>query len=133
MPVAITWDALPGRVWKGEVESMPTQIVALGTRQVGEVIVTIENQGLELLPGTNVNAEIQSQVVENALTVPKEAIRRDGVFVLRDGRVRWTPVRLGPSSLTRTAVLSGVSEGDMVALNTEAPLEDGERVIVAPQ
>ena len=37
MPVGITWDAMPGRQWKGVVDKTPTQIVALGTRQVGEV------------------------------------------------------------------------------------------------
>ncbi|HOK47431.1 MAG TPA: efflux RND transporter periplasmic adaptor subunit, partial [Bryobacteraceae bacterium] len=58
MPAVITWDAMPERQWKGTVEKMPTQIVALGTRQVGEVIVTIENADQSLLPGTNINAEI---------------------------------------------------------------------------
>ena len=38
MPVKLTWDALAGREWKGKVEKMPTQIVALNTRQVGEVL-----------------------------------------------------------------------------------------------
>ena len=53
MPVTITWDALPGRQWKGFVESTPLQVVPLGTRQVGEVICTIDNPDLTLIPGTN--------------------------------------------------------------------------------
>ncbi len=131
MPVVITWDALPGRSWKGDVETTPTQVVALGTRQVGEVICTIENPGLELLPGTNVNAEIQTQVAESALTIPKEAVRRNagnelGVLVLRGGRVEWRRVQLGASSVTRTAVTSGLSEGEMVALS--ADVHSGDRV-----
>ena len=55
MPVAITWDAMPGQQWKGTVDRTPTQIVALGTRQVGEVLCLIDNRAGELLPGTNVN------------------------------------------------------------------------------
>ena len=58
MPVTISWDALPGRTWKGEVESVPLQVVPLGTRQVGEVVCVIENSDRSLIPGTNVNAEI---------------------------------------------------------------------------
>jgi len=133
MPVTITWDALPGREWHGAVEQMPTQVSPLGTRQVGEVVVAIENPGLVLLPGTNVNVEIQSQVVENALTIPKEAVRSDaanqtGVFVLNGDRVQWRPVKLGASSVTRVAVLQGLSAGEMVALTAEQPLADGEVV-----
>ena len=133
MPVTITWDALPGRKWNGKVEKLPTQIVQYqGTRQVGEVICTIENPELELIPGTNVNAEIVTNVVENGLAIPKEAIRREGdqvgVYVLRDDQVEWRAIRIGASSITRAAVESGLAEGDLVALATEKPLRNGERV-----
>jgi HlyD family secretion protein len=69
--VNITWDALPGHQWKGEVDKLPTQIVPLGTRQVGEVGCVIENPQRDLIPNANINAEIQATVVENALAVPK--------------------------------------------------------------
>ncbi|MBV9770264.1 MAG: efflux RND transporter periplasmic adaptor subunit, partial [Bryobacterales bacterium] len=35
--VIITWDALQGHQWNGRVDKLPTQIVPLGTREVGEV------------------------------------------------------------------------------------------------
>ena len=44
-PVTITWEALPGRQWHGSVEKMPVSVQALGSRQVGEVVCTIENEG----------------------------------------------------------------------------------------
>jgi HlyD family secretion protein len=132
MPVQVTWDALPGRTWKGTVEKLPTEIVPLGTRQVGEVICTIDNEDLKLLPGTNVNVEITSQAVAGGLVIPKEAIRTEngavGVYVLGGGRVEWRPVQLGASSVTQAAVTSGLSEGDLVALRTEEPLKNGEQV-----
>jgi HlyD family secretion protein len=132
MPVTITWDALPGREWKGEVERTPTQIVTLGTRQVGEVTVVVDNPDLTLIPGTNVNAEIRSSVVQSALSVPKEAIRRQGnqtgVYKLVGEKIQWTPVRLGISSVTRTQVLEGLQEGDQVALPVDRPLKDGDEV-----
>jgi len=132
MPVAVTWDAMPGRRWKGAVDKMPAQVTPLGTRQVGEVYCAIENPDLALPPGANVNAEITSQVVENGLTVPKEAIRREnnqvGVFVLRAGQVEFQPVQLGVSSVTRAAVRSGLAEGELVALTSEIALRSGERV-----
>lgn len=132
MPVTITWDALPGRTWTGKVESVPLQVVPIGTRQVGEVVCIIENPGLTLIPGTNINAEIRSRVVENALTVPKEALRREGtetgVFRLENNKVIWRPVRLGASSITRVQVTTGLADGDQVALPIDAPLKSGDAV-----
>jgi len=132
LPVNITWDALPGKQWQGTVEQLPTQIQPLGTRQVGEVLCTIENPGRELVPGTNVNAEIRSSVVSEALTIPKEALRRDvngtGVFALGDGMVHWRPVKAGSSSINRVQILEGVTEGDSVALPTSFSLHDGQKV-----
>ncbi|HEV2198470.1 MAG TPA: efflux RND transporter periplasmic adaptor subunit [Bryobacteraceae bacterium] len=134
MPVAITWDAMPGRQWKGSVDRTPTQIVALGTRQVGEVMCIIDNREGELLPGTNVNVEIRSQVVADALTLPKEAIQRQGgqtgVFALNGSAVAWKKIGLGVANTTRTQV-DGLNEGDAVALPSEKPLKDG--MLVAPQ
>jgi RND family efflux transporter MFP subunit len=132
MPVTITWDARPGREWTGTVEQLPTQIVALGSRQVGEVICVVDNSNHELLPGTNVNAEIRTERVENALTTPREALRRrgnqTGVFVLQGSVVRWRPIRTGSQSVTRVQVVEGLVDTDAVALPTENPLSDGMSV-----
>ena len=130
--VNITWDALPGHQWKGEVDKLPTQIVPLGTRQVGEVGCVIENPQRDLIPNANINAEIQATVVEKALAVPKEAIRREGsetgVFLLQGDRVMWRKIGLGVSNYTKSQVISGLSDGDAVALPTEKPLKNGSKV-----
>lgn len=130
--VRITWDALPGREWTGVVEKRPTEIVALGSRQVGEVLCTIANPGKELVPGTNVNAFILTQVVNNALTIPKNAVRRDngvGVYLLSAGSVvKWRPVTTGASSTLRVEVLSGLKDGDSVAESSEQSVKDGQKV-----
>jgi HlyD family secretion protein len=130
--VIITWDALPGHQWKGKVDKLPSQIVPLGTRQVGEVGCIIENPDRDLLPNANINADIQATVVENALAIPKEAIRRQGtetgVMLLQGDRVVWRKVNVGISSYTKSQVLSGLSEGDAGALPSEKPIQSGSRV-----
>ena len=135
MPVTITWDAMPGRTWKGVVDKMPTQVVQLAnsTRQVGEVSCVIRNPDRDLLPGTNINAEIVSRVVDNALVIPKEVLRRDGaqtgVFVLTsDDHIAWRSVQLGVSSVTKVQVVSGLRDGESVALPTDRPIKNGSRV-----
>ena len=130
--VTITWDAMPGRQWKGTVDKLPTQVVPLGTRQVGEVGCIIENPNRDLLPNANVNADIQATEVPNVMALPKEAIRRQGsetgVFLLQGDRAVWRKVTLGMSSYTKSQILSGLVEGDAVALPSEKPLKSGSRV-----
>jgi len=132
MPVTITWDGLAGRRWQGEVESLPAEITTLGTRQVGEVTCVIENPSGELLPGANVNAEIRSQAAENALSIPREALRREageaGVLVLQGDTVAWRKIKTGVSSVTRVQVVEGLSEGDSVALPGQRPLAPGDKI-----
>lgn len=132
MPVTIVWDALPGREWKGTVDQTPAQIVALDTRQVGEVGCLIDNPDATLLPGTNVSVAIRSQAAANALTVPKESVvRRDGqtgVWLLEGDKVRWRTVTLGIASITRAEIALGLKAGDRVALPSASPLTDGQPV-----
>ena len=76
-PVKITWDALPNRTWTGKTEVIPKQVVARGTRSVGELLCAVDNQKLELLPNINVNVRIHSNERNNVLD--------------RAARGRWTP------------------------------------------
>lgn len=127
--VAVTWDALPGREWKGKVSALPTEVVALGSRQVGEVVTVVENPGQEIPAGANVNLRIQLRRVESAVSVPKEALRREGeaygVYVLKEGKLSWRPVRTGVASVTRIEILEGVQPGDLVAVTGDIALRDG--------
>ncbi|MCC6590665.1 MAG: efflux RND transporter periplasmic adaptor subunit [Bryobacterales bacterium] len=136
MPVEIRWDAIPNRSWKGQVEALPTQIVALNTRQVGEVVCLIDNEGGTLPPGANINAEIRSSVVENALAIPKAALRRgekgSGVLVVVGDHVEFRGVELGTSSITHAEVRSGLKEGDRVVISTDVAVEPGDRVTPQP-
>src|SRR5215831_12612860 len=45
--IEITWDALPDRVWTGSVQQLPKTIVLRGSRSVGEVLCSVENQQIE--------------------------------------------------------------------------------------
>ena len=130
--VRITWDALPGKEWKGIVEKRPTEVIALGTRQVGEVLCTVENPMRELVPGTNVNAFILTQVVNNALTIPKAAVRRDGgigVFVLQpDNTLKWQVITTGVSDALRVEVVKGLADGDAVAVAADQILKAGVKI-----
>jgi HlyD family secretion protein len=132
-PVKITWDALPAKEWSGKVEHMPTEIVPLGTRQVGEVLCNIDNPDGELAPGANVNASIQTSLVPNALTIPKEALHIDSgqaaVYVLGgDNTLRLRPVQHGSDSVTRAQIAGGLKDDEWVALPSETLPKDGLKI-----
>jgi HlyD family secretion protein len=134
--IQIKWDAKPGRIWNGHIERTPVTVVNLGTRSVGEVLVTIDDLDSELLPQTNVNVTATISSEPNALTVPREALRSDNgktyVFkVVKDG-LQKTPVTVGTLNLTQVAILSGLEAGDQVATGTVSglPLREGVPVKV---
>ena len=131
MQVLVTWDALAGREWKCAIDKTPTEIKTLGSRQVGEAACVVDNLGRDLLPGTNVTAEIRSDTVENALTAPKEAIRTEhgqtGVYVLNGQQIAWKAVKTGVATVTRQQI-EGIEEGAAIALFSEKPLHDGQLV-----
>lgn len=131
-PVKITWDGLPSHSWEGTVEKKPVAIVPLGTRQVGEVQVTIANPDHDLVPGTNVNAEIRTNLVSNALTVPKETMHREngttGVYLLQGEHVVWRPVKVGAASVTKAQIIGGLADNDAVALPSDRTLKNGDAV-----
>jgi HlyD family secretion protein len=132
MEVVLTWDAMPGRQWQGEVKSAPVEVVALGTRQVGEVTMLADNPRNDLPPGANINAAIRSQLLENALAIPKAALRREdgrfGVYRLAGEKVEWRAIEVGTSSATLAEVRSGLQEGDAVALPSDTALANGMAV-----
>jgi HlyD family secretion protein len=133
--VVVTWDALPGQTWTGKTEILPRQVVALGTRNVGELLCTIANQGTELIPNTTVDVRIEINERADVMAVPRGAVQVDGAhrYVYRfDGsRLHRTEIRVGLSNATQFEVLSGISEGDVLALPGDTPLRDNMAVRVA--
>ena len=136
MPVTITWNGYPGRVWRGKVDRMPTEVVALQSRTVGEVGTTIENPNHDLLPGVTVNASIISKIAKDALAIPKASLRilngQNGVYKLVVNTLQWTPVTTGVSDINNVQVLSGLHAGDAVedrVINpSDAEISSGMRV-----
>jgi HlyD family secretion protein len=129
--VEVTWDALPGRSWKGTVEYLPTNVVLHGTRMVGEVLCTLDNADLKLLPNNNVAVSVVQVRHDNALTVPREAVRQDAngkyVFQVVNGELKRRNVQTSVSNLTRVEITSGIPDDAVLALGAVnmQPLRDG--------
>jgi HlyD family secretion protein len=140
-PVKITWDALPNKVWSGKTEIIPKQVVPHNTRSVGELLCSVDNDRLELLPNINVNVRINSKERFGVLSVPRGAVEMEGgkryVFVVKSNQLgvgkstlEKREIHVGIADATNYEVVSGLQEGELVALPGDVDLQDGMSVVV---
>ena len=136
--VQIKWDgnSKPGTIWNGHIVRVPVTVITYGTRNVGEVLVQIDDTDGGLLPDTNVTVTVTTSNEPNAMTIPREALHAENskYFVYKivgDGLLR-TPVTIGTINLTQVSILSGLTEGEMVATGTSngQPLLEGVAIKV---
>jgi HlyD family secretion protein len=130
--VEITWDALPDRVWTGHTEMVPKEVVPHGTRSVGELLCSVDNDKLELIPNITVDVHILLRERPNVLVVPRGAVAIDGkrryVYVVEDNRLHQREIHVGIATPVSYEVISGVDEGDQVALPGEVQLKDKMKI-----
>ena len=127
--VKITWDAIPDRAWTGRTEQIPRQVLSRGSRSIGEVLCSVDNEKLELLPNVNVDVRILVQENDKALSVPRATVRTEQgkhyVLVLDGDHLRRREVQLGMANATNYEIVSGVAEGDQVALSSNLNIREG--------
>jgi HlyD family secretion protein len=131
-PATIIWDALPNRTWHGRILSMPSTIINYqNTRNVGEVLLSVDDPDGKLLPNTNVKVTVTEQKLDQVLTIPREALHsengRDYVYLLHGKVLRRQQVKVGARNLTQVQIVSGLPQNATVALSTTngEPLAEG--------
>jgi HlyD family secretion protein len=126
--VEIFWDAHPDRVWSGRTELVPKQVVAHGTRNVGELLCSVSNDHLDLIPNTTVDVRIHISERPGVIVVPRGAVFIDGskrfVFVVQGDRLHRRGITVGIANPTTIEVVSGLQNGDVVALPGEVSLKE---------
>src|SRR5437763_955584 len=140
-PVRITGEGLPNKTWIGKTEIIPKQLGQRNTRRVGELLCSINNDELELLPNIKVNVSINSRERLGVLSVPRGAVEveagRRYVYVVKSNQLgvgkstlEKREIRVGIADATNYEVVSGLQEGELVALPGDVDLRDGMSVIV---
>lgn len=133
-PIEITWDAVPGRMWRATVTAMPSTVKLRGSRNVGETTCIVDNKDLKLLPNINVGVTIVVAEHDNVLVVPREAVRMDDskpyVLQLAGHELKRRDVEISLSNLTQVEVTRGLSAKDVVAISSwnGKPIGDGTQV-----
>lgn len=89
-----------------------------------------------LRDGMTVDVDIITHDQPHVLTVPTDALRKDGrgnyVLAVVSGKVKHVPVRLGSRNDTQVVVLSGLHAGQSVVDDKEATVAVDERVTPLP-
>jgi len=121
-PVNISWDALPGKSWHGEITQMPYTITTYGTRNVGQVLCGVDNDDGRLLPNINVTVNVSIANKKDVVTVAREALHDDEngrfVYLVKEGHLERQPVEAGIANNTRIEITRGLEPGEVVALNS---------------
>ena len=129
--VVIRWDAKPGVEWHGHVVRLPSAVVTYTTRNVGEVLIDFDGSSDGLLPDTNVTLTVTTSSMPDTLSMPREALHEQNgkyfVFQVVNDELKRVPVTIGAPNLTQVPILSGLEEGDVVAIGTTngQPLREG--------
>jgi HlyD family secretion protein len=132
----VTLEALPGRQFPGKVveigaSALPVTGTGAAAREF-KVVVRLDHPDPGLRPGLTCDAEIVTSERTNVLTVPLQSVvlrsvppagDRPGVFLLVDGRARFTPVSSGVIGGLDIEV-SGVAEGAPVIVGPYQALRD---------
>ena len=130
--VQIEWDAMPARTWTGKIEQVPKQVVPRGSRSVGEVLCSIDNDKLELLPNINVEVRILVHELHAVLVIPRRAVNLENgvhyVWLYQADAVHRRNITIGIASAENYELLSGAALGDQVVAVTESELQDGMKV-----
>ena len=116
--------ALPDRVLDGRV----AEITPKGNPVTRGYRVWIDFED-ETPLRIGMTAEINIVVAErpNALLAPATAVRESHVWVVREGRLRRQPVQTGFGGETRTEILSGLGDDDILVVAPTAGLAEGRR------
>lgn len=129
--ITIQWDARLDKTWHGHIARVPSTVTSYNTRNVGEVLVMLDDADNDLLPNTNVTVKVLIADKQNALNIPHEALhsenRQPYVYLVKNGILYRTPITTGDINVTQVEVLSGLKEGDVVALGSTngQPIGDG--------
>jgi HlyD family secretion protein len=133
-PIEITWDAVPGRLWRAAVTSIPSTVKLHGSRNVGETTSIVDNKDLKLLPNINVGVTIVAAQHDHVLVVPREAVRMDDskpyVLLVAGHELQRRNVETSLSNLTQVEITSGLAAKDVIAINALNGKPIGERTQV---
>jgi membrane fusion protein (multidrug efflux system) len=132
LPVEVTVDELPGRVFHGSVTRFAYALDEASKTMTAEA--ELPNPKSELRPGMYVRVRIAMEQKTDALLIPATALAsgkgQDFVFTVSDGRAKRIAVKAGFRDGTSVEILEGLAPDQIVVLAGSNPPTEGQPVAV---
>ena len=134
-PADVRVDAFPDDSVKGkvtEIGSSALQKLTMAEESKDfKVIITLEDPPENLKPGLSASADIITARKDNVLAIPisalvlmekEEAEQEEGVYIVQESRVKFTPVQKGIMGELKIEITSGLEEGQDVVVGPYSAL-----------
>lgn len=122
--VTITSDAVEGKIYHGEVQSVSINGTTSGGVTTYPVTIVIIDFDEDLLPGMNIDVEITTSQAKDVLTIPLAAVNRGNIVYIKGEKTeetdkapegyRTVKVETGVYNNEYIEIKSGLKEGDTV-------------------
>lgn len=141
MPATIAPIGTGGRALRGSVQTINQYAEPGGWRKANvkeyKALVTIDDPAAELRSGMTASVTIRCEEIPNAIQAPVQAVYAHGkdfyAFVFNDGAWEARPIKVGPTNDKFFVIEQGLTEGDRVAMNPRAYLEQVKLPELAPE
>lgn len=133
-PAEVTLDALPGRVFKGNVSRFADAEDPQSRTMHTEI--DLPNEDDTLRPGMYGLAKIILDTESHKATLPATTLvggtrgNKADIFIIKDGKAKKTQVTIGADDGLRVEILDGLDPKDLVILDTQS-VSDGAPVQMA--
>ena len=130
-PAGIVLRSRPDKTLPGKVARLEVQADNVTEERFVDVVF---NEAPGLLPlGELAEVTIEFPVIADALVVPAAAVKKqgkqNGVWLVKDSRLRFQPVDIGTQSLDgKIQILNGLNADDTVVVYSQKLLSDGMKV-----
>ena len=124
--VRMTLYSYEDRTFEGKVARIYPQ--ADPERRTFEIDVAIIDPDARLAPGMTGELAFVMDAKERAIVVPSQAIQKNDVYTVQDGRLRKLDAEIGLRGIERSEVRSGLKPGQRIVISTVGDMQDGRRV-----
>lgn len=128
----MTIDALDGKTWTGEYHYLYKTADSMA--RLYNLEIKVDNADGRILPDMFVRVNIIKQQDPRGLAVPMYSLvnfnKETGVYVEKDGVVRFRPVTLGFQDGWKTQIPQGLEPGENIVVVGHRIIEDNEQVKV---
>ena len=144
----VTIDAYPNQTFEGlvvEVGSSPMTGAATTEAVNFEVKIQLKNPPASVRPGFSASADIITGTRSKATAIPIQAlvvrekpgspagkaVDEEGVYLIADGKAKFTPVKTGLAGETHIEIVSGLTPGQQIVtgpFRALRDLKDGDKV-----